>query len=119
MTKSAFSFSNRLQRLREDRRFTKTALAKKVGVTTTCVWNWEEGNTEPRPENMRALGEALNVPVEYLESGAGWEGAPSAGLPAEGGDDDLSLPSVIAEAKIRIATLAGISSEKVTISLDY
>lgn len=119
MTKSAFSFSNRLQGLREKRRLSKTALAKKVGVSTTCVWNWEEGNTEPRSENLRALSEALNAPMEYLESGAQWEGAPSE-IPSAGvGDVNLSLPNVIAEAKMRIAAIAGIPAEKVNISLDY
>ncbi len=113
------AFSDRLQALREHRRLSKTALAKKVGVTTTCVWNWEQGNTEPRPENLMALGDALDAPLDYLESGVSWHGAPSTDLTEKRQDTDLTLPEVISEARVRIAKLAGIAPEKVNISLDY
>ncbi len=121
MTSNLPSFANRLRVLRENRRLSKTALAKKVGVSTTCVWNWEEGNTEPRPENLAALSKALNAPVTYLQNGSEWDEAPSAILgtaptPYGGG---VTLAEVIADAKNRIAQLAGISSEKVNISLEY
>jgi transcriptional regulator with XRE-family HTH domain len=119
MHTNAFSFASRLRTLRESRRLSKTALAKEVGVSTTCVWNWEEGNTEPRPENLSALGKALKAPIAYLQTGSEWDEAPSA-IPAtqtlHGG---VTLAEVIADAKIRIAQLAGIPPEKVNVSLEY
>ena len=120
MQTNAFSFASRLRGLRENRRLSKTALAKRVGVSTTCVWNWEEGNTEPRPENLAALSKALNAPVPYLQDGSEWNDAPStdpAATPAQYGGGTLA--EVIADAKSRIAQLAGISPEKVIISLEY
>ncbi|MEQ1940796.1 helix-turn-helix domain-containing protein [Mesorhizobium sp. VNQ89] len=116
MQANAFSFASRLRTLRENRRLSKTALAKQVGVSTTCVWNWEEGNTEPRSENLAALGKVLNAPVSYLQNGSEWDGASSKAMrPHEG----VTLAEVIADAKIRIALLAGISPEKVNVSLEY
>jgi transcriptional regulator with XRE-family HTH domain len=120
MQTNAFSFASRLRVLRENRRLSKTALAKQVGVSTTCVWNWEEGNTEPRPENLMALSKALNAPVAYLQNGSEWDEAPSANPaatpPPYGG---VTLAEVIADAKNRIAQLAGIPPEKVNVSLEY
>lgn len=54
------------------------------------------------------------APMDYLQDGAGWEGAPSASHEA-GGPEVATL----AEAKLRIARLAGITPENVKISLDY
>lgn len=120
MTSTPLSFASRLRALRENRRLSKTALAKRVGVSTTCVWNWEEGNTEPRPENMAALSKALNAPYAYLQDGSKWDEAPSFApaatpLPSAGG----ALAEVISDAKSRIAKVAGIPVEKVIVSLEY
>ena len=46
------SFANRLGTLRSERGLSKSGLARAVHVSTTCVWNWEEGNTFPRPEAL-------------------------------------------------------------------
>ena len=120
MTQPNHSFPARLKSLREQQRLSKTSLAKRVGVTTTCVWNWEEGNTLPRSDNLVALARVLNVAADHLESGSSWEG------PTVQHEDEnsaqrplLTLSEVIAEAKRNIASLAGIDSSKVTISLDY
>ena len=119
MTGVKSSFADRVRRLRESQMLSKTALARKLGVTTTCVWNWEEGNTKPRSESLRALSQALNAPMGYLESGTDWEGSPKSGSVAEDSMVGLRLAEVIAEAKARIANAAGIAPEKINISLDY
>lgn len=120
MQADAFSFASRLRVLRENRRLSKTALAKQVGVSTTCVWNWEEGNTEPRPENLVALSKALNASLFYLQNGSEKEestsASPEAAMPPYGG---VTLAEVIADAKKRISQLAGIPPEKVNVSLEY
>jgi transcriptional regulator with XRE-family HTH domain len=115
MAANPHSFAGRLQALRTQRRLSKTALAKSVGVTTTCVWNWEEGNTEPRAENLFALSKVFNVPTDYLESGKGH----TQGNEVTAHSNTVSLPEAIAMAKDQIASLAGIAPDKVKISLDY
>ncbi len=109
------SFASTLQSLRSQRRLSKSALARMVGVTTTCVWNWEEGNTEPRDDNLLALSKALDVPAAYLQFGAR--------EPEMGECDPAKLPNalheVIASAKVQIAKIAGIDPSKVKVSLDY
>lgn len=119
MVNNSSSFAGRLRPLREGRMLSKTALAKKLGVSTTCVWNWEEGNTLPRLENLQALSEALDVPIDYLQSGADWDGLEPTGSTPVGTFVAPSLSEVIAEAKIRIAHVARISPDKVNVSLDY
>jgi DNA-binding XRE family transcriptional regulator len=47
----------------------KSGLAREVGVTGTCVWNWEQGNTHPRPEIRAALARALRTTWAFLETG--------------------------------------------------
>jgi transcriptional regulator with XRE-family HTH domain len=115
MPNNPYSFAARLQSLRSERHLSKTALAKSVGVTTTCVWNWEEGNTEPRDDNMLALSKALNVPLEYLESGTAFSESDQ----SLGNDAPSTLSEAISTAKSHIAELAGIDPEKVRISLEY
>ncbi len=119
MKTNAISFANRLRTLRENRRLSKSALARELGVSTTCVWNWEEGNTEPRPENLAALSKVLNAPIDYLQHGSDWNGAPLQVPALSSPPYEGSLAEVIADAKARISNLAGIPPEKVNISLEY
>ena len=115
MTHSPKSFPARLRSLREQHRLSKTALGKMVGVSTTCIWNWEEGNTEPRAHNLVALSQALNTAVDYLEFGRSGYDEHNNGA----SEPTFSLAEVIASAKVEIANLAGIDPSKVKISLDY
>lgn len=126
MSTAPHSFASRLKDLREHRRMSKTGLGKAVGVTTTCVWNWEEGNTEPRSENLAALAKALAVSPEYLELGRG--SGPSdasakvpAPLPSADGHDELdaSGPLTIAEAKAKLALSLGVPESSIEISVRY
>ena len=118
--RSEFSFATRLRSLREERRLSKTALSKLVGVSTTCVWNWEEGNTEPRWENLVALGDALKVSPEYLERGRGLFRGDKADASSSSTEvEQLNLAEVIADAKVKIARLAGTRPDKVSISIEY
>ncbi|MBK0401215.1 helix-turn-helix domain-containing protein [Limibaculum sp. M0105] len=113
------SFAARLRKLREERGMSKTGLGKAVGVSTTCVWNWEEGNTEPRPHNLAELARVLRVSGAYLEFGSD-RNAPDDGAGCKvSAAPEESLSSVINDAKQRIAKLAGIGPERVKISLDY
>jgi len=119
MTQTLHSFAARLRGLRDQRRLSKTALANSVGVSTTCVWNWEEGNTEPRSENLASLSKVLGVTADYLEFGDRGFGSPDEDIDNSTLVTPETLPEVIASAKLKIANLAGIDPSKVKISLDY
>lgn len=119
MAVAPHSFAARLKSLREERGLSKTKLGNSVGVSTTCIWNWEEGNTTPRPENLSSLAKSLGVSTNFLEFGSRSD-QPRAAPDYEGGREvvPLTLAEVISDAKQRIARLAGIEPERVKISLD-
>lgn len=120
MTIALHSFASRLRHTREKQRLSKAELARQLGISTTGVWNWEEGNTTPRPENLIALSTVLNVPVSYLQDGeVGDEVQHVAPVTTPVINAGGTLAEVIADAKKRIAQLAGIQPEKVNVSLEY
>lgn len=119
MTEPLLSFAERLKALRHEQRLTKSAFARDVGVTPTCVWNWEEGNSEPRIENLRVISEVLGAPMDYLQHGRSRVERHIVPDQFEAEEKEVSLAEVIAEARIRIATRAGISPDNVSISLQY
>lgn len=119
MSAQPYNLAARIVGARTKIGMSKSGLAREVGVSPTCVWNWEEGNTEPRPENLSALSRALKVSVDYLRSGAASapssKGTRAVALP----ESTQSLVNLIAEAKEKIATAAGLPIDKVRIALDY
>jgi transcriptional regulator with XRE-family HTH domain len=62
-------FAKRLLRLKLARGLSSADLARAVEVTPTAVWNWENGNTEPRHLTMIKLADALHVSPDVLEFG--------------------------------------------------
>ena len=42
-------------------------LAKKIGVTPQTIYNWEQGKSEPKKNQLIALSEALEIGIEYLK----------------------------------------------------
>ena len=117
--RNRFSFASRLRNLREKRHMSKTALAKLVGVSTTCVWNWEEGNTQPRRENLVTLAAALRVAPNHLEFGDRAENDEPSDFSDLNASVAVTLPDAIAEAKARIAQLAGTRPDNISISIEY
>ena len=109
----------RIVAARHSKGLTASALAREVGVTPTCVWNWEEGNTNPRAENLKALARALHVPASYLTHGTGPDETVFVleATPYAPGQPDLA--GVIVAAKSSIAKAAGIAVDKVRVTLDY
>jgi transcriptional regulator with XRE-family HTH domain len=70
-------FRKALRRAREARGLSKRGLARKVGVTQSAVWQWEEGKVAPRPEAAVALERVLGLQPGALAQSLGY-------LPAEG-----------------------------------
>lgn len=61
-----------LTRLRSERGFSIAQLAARTGLSPNAVRWIERGVTQPRPESLRSLGNALEVPYELLLQKAGY-----------------------------------------------
>lgn len=48
---------------------TQADLAKKLRVTSTAVWNWEQNGVLPRPAMLAALANVLGVSEAFLLTG--------------------------------------------------
>lgn len=53
-----------LKRLREQKGYTQTDLAKLVGVTMNSIARWEQGSNAPSEENLEKLNEVLSEEIE-------------------------------------------------------
>jgi transcriptional regulator with XRE-family HTH domain len=63
-------FYKRLTRLRSDRRMTVSALARKIGVSSSTYRAWEYGRSIQGPESFVKLSKALEVPLSELMDGS-------------------------------------------------
>jgi transcriptional regulator with XRE-family HTH domain len=108
------AFGRRVASLRDERELTQIELGNRVGVSGTCVWNWEGGNTFPRSAALSKLAHALGTSVEYLSSGIG-----SATPSNANGSAHRSLADVIMEARQAVAIAGGVPVSKVRIVIDY
>ncbi len=59
-------FSMRLRKLREERGLSQTDLAKMTGLQPSAISHFETERRSPSFDNLRRLGDALNVSVDYL-----------------------------------------------------
>lgn len=107
-------FAKRVGQLRQEQELTQAELGRKVGVSGTCVWNWEGANTYPRPMTMRRLAEALRTTVEFL---SGEKAAETNAILAS--DKQRSLAEIILEARQNVAAAAGLSIDRVRVVLDW
>jgi transcriptional regulator with XRE-family HTH domain len=115
------TFGTRVAKARSQKGWTLAELGKEVGVSGTCVWNWEEGNSHPRPASLAQLAKAFGVSREYLLEGEESVETMDASNDRSSSDTDvsLSLAEIASNAREAIAQAAGLPSSKVRISLDY
>ncbi|MGM9907914.1 helix-turn-helix domain-containing protein [Limosilactobacillus sp.] len=63
-------FSKRLTSLREGKGWSKTLVAKQIGLSSMQTYaNWEYGRTEPDLEMVNKLASVFNVTTDYLLNG--------------------------------------------------
>ncbi len=118
LTKGREGFGKRVAWARSQKGWTLADLGKEVGVSGTCVWNWEEGNTHPRPASLSRLAAALNISAEYLLEGD--EGVDEiAAKNNREPEGSMSLADLISAARETIAQAAELPPSKVRITLDY
>ena len=105
------SLKDRIHDLRLQAGLSASGLAAKVGVSPTCVWNWEQGNTHPRPHNVMALAAALRVPSEVITGDA----PISAAQPAVEGRPE-TVDAILERAKQQIAVLLKLPATRIQLS---
>lgn len=59
-------FSEKLQSLRENKGWSKTKLAQKIGVSLSTYANWEYGIAEPDIETIKNICNALDISADVL-----------------------------------------------------
>ena len=111
-------FSRNVRRLRAELGFSKSAFARAVGVSPTCVWNWEKGNTEPRPEALVLVAKVLQTSPDALLGRMRPSHPPEVGSTGEAASQ-VTLVQEIEAARRRIAQLAGIEVDRVRVTLEY
>lgn len=59
--------AERLTKLREDKNWTKTYVAKQLGLNNLGTYaNWEYGTREPDSEMITKIAKLYNVPTDYI-----------------------------------------------------
>ncbi len=62
---------DRLKTQRATLKMSQTALAQKIGVSKVAVSQWENGDTQPKGDNLLTLAKALNCTADWLMNGEG------------------------------------------------
>ncbi|WP_104929843.1 helix-turn-helix transcriptional regulator [Streptococcus suis] len=57
---------NRLKELRQEKKLSQKELAKKIGVHYRTLQNWENGESQIKPDKAQALADHFGVSVGYL-----------------------------------------------------
>jgi len=60
----------RLKDARESRQLKQADLAKRTGLQPSAISQFETGQREPSPENLKKLADALGVSTDFLLSGS-------------------------------------------------
>lgn len=58
---------NRIKKVREEKGFSQSDVAKNLGITRQAVSLYEKGDREPKLEMWQKLADFFNVPVPYLQ----------------------------------------------------
>ncbi len=65
------TLAQRMVHAREGTGLTTAQLARRMGVKTTTLTNWEAGVSEPRANRLMTLAGILNVSLTWLVTGKG------------------------------------------------
>ncbi|WP_233416913.1 helix-turn-helix domain-containing protein [Halovulum marinum] len=67
----AATFGDRIVAAREMMGMNQAQLARRLGIKTQTLQNWEEDRAEPRANKLQMLAGVLNVSIVWLMSGEG------------------------------------------------
>lgn len=102
------TFADRLISKMNEKRLTQSQLARRLNVTPTAVWNWENGNSTPRRKSLEKLAKVLSVEVDWLLEGV---------VETESAEAMDSLEDEIERLQVKIAELNGIAADRVRIQI--
>ena len=60
------NLGDNILKLRKEKGFSQENLAEKVGVTRQTISNWELGETQPTPEQLKKLSKIFKVSIDKL-----------------------------------------------------
>ncbi len=96
--------SQKLRRLRKERRLSQLGLSQELDVSRQAVSGWEAGASRPSADSLRRLSRLYGVPLEYLLDD-GMDGPEGAAEPPgeEPGPEPKPLPEPKPKRKRRAA----------------
>jgi transcriptional regulator with XRE-family HTH domain len=113
-TSKAEVISMRIKETRELRGLTASELARRVGVTSTAVWNWEKNSIRPRPPMLDAIARVLGVSVSFLLTGHDEirevDTAPKQ-VP--------SVASILEDTTAKLAQATGLAPERIRLNVQF
>lgn len=86
----------RIYLVRRRARLSREPFAKRIGISAMSLRRYESGDRTPDADTVNAIGEAFDVSVQWLMTGAG---IPPSDLPADEDEDRSSPPEVSANAR--------------------
>jgi transcriptional regulator with XRE-family HTH domain len=102
-TEGAATFGDRLALARDAQGLTQEQLARRLGLRTPTIENWECDRSEPRANRLQMLAGFLNVSMGWLLTGEG-EGGPN--LRSDGKTVSTALSALLGEIRdIRVANI--------------
>src|SRR5215212_5708708 len=103
MSSGLNGLGSRIQAAREERGFTRKELARRVGVTQTAVWYWENQGKRPRPALLPVLTRVLGVNEDFADANS--KPAPR------------TVASILYEARTQIADIIGVTRSRVALEI--
>ena len=94
-SQDAATFGDRVAAAREQSGLTQKDLARRLGVRTSTVRNWEDDLSEPRANRLSMMAGLLNVSMMWLINGKG-EGMDS---PPDTGEVTLDMRAILNELR--------------------
>jgi transcriptional regulator with XRE-family HTH domain len=102
-SEGAATFGDRLALAREAQNLTQEQLAKRLGLRTPTIENWECDRSEPRANRLQMLAGFLNISMGWLLTGEG-EGGPA--VHSAGKTVSTAVSALLGEIRdIRVANI--------------
>jgi transcriptional regulator with XRE-family HTH domain len=117
------SVGTRIHDQREARKMSQSELAKRVGLTSAAIWNWETKGRVPRPQALAKVAKALNVSEQYLAEGrevADLSYSMTAKMlprAPEERDQGATVSAIMEQTRMRIAELTGFDPSHIKLTL--
>ena len=78
-----YKLAEQIRKLRKERRISQVELGKRLGVTKSCVCNWENDNVQPSVEMLVRMASLFSVSTDYMLGFEPGEYLDVTGLPDE------------------------------------